>query len=95
MADVSVVQITVWLDAEQTIGITANGAIAGPGGDLVQPCRDPMDFSRTQVAQGASGADIRALFDEVCGKLSQAITQSGKTIQICTKGAKIVTCRQP
>lgn len=94
MPDVSVVQITVWLDAEQQVEITANQSIAA-GGNVVQPCNDQMDFSRSQGAQGAKGTDVRALLDEICGKLALALKQSAITIPICTKGAKIVPCGKP
>jgi hypothetical protein len=95
MANVSVVQITVWLDDEQYVEIVANSAIATAEGAVIQPCDDPMDFSRTDSAQGVAGADIRTLLDEICGKLSAAVKLSSKTIEICTQGAEIVTCPKP
>lgn len=95
MPDVSVVQITVWLGSEQAVEIVANAAIDMAGGALVQPCSDEMDFTRSDVAAGASGADVRALVTELCGKLSSGLQQSAKTIPICTQGAKIVTCGKP
>lgn len=95
MADVSVVQITVWLGDEQSVAIVANAAIASPDGTVFDPCSDSMDFTRSQIAQGVSGADMRALVDEIGGKLSVALKQSAKTIPICTQGARIVTCPKP
>jgi len=95
MPDVAVVQITVWLDTEQNVQIVANGAISSKGGSVVQPCSDPMDYSRSKVAQGAAGSDMRALLVEICDKLSRGLQQSDKTIPICTQGAKIVRCPSP
>ena len=92
MPDVSVVQITVWLDAEQTVQIVANGAITSNSGAVVQPCADRMDFSRSKVAQGAAGSDMRSLLQDICDKLNAALGKSDKTIPICTQGAKIVNC---
>lgn len=92
MPDVSVVQITVWLDTEQTVQIVANAAITAGSGAVVQPCSDKMDFSRSKVAQGASGSDIRSLLQDICDKLNAALKKSDKTVPICAQGAKIVNC---
>ena len=92
MPDVSVVQITVWLDTEQTVEIVANTAITSNSGAIVQPCSDKMDFSRSKVAQGAAGTDMRSLLQDICDKLNAALKQSDTTVPICTQGAKIVNC---
>jgi hypothetical protein len=92
MPDASVVQITVWLDDEQNVEILANTAITSGSGAIIEPCSDAMNFSRTKVAQGASGSDMRSLLQDICDKLNAALSKSDKTIPICTSGPKIINC---
>jgi hypothetical protein len=95
MANVAFVQITVWLDAEQSVEIVANSSATSQKGSVIDPCSDSLDFSRSATASGVSGADIRNLLDDIYTKLSGALKTSAQTIPICTRGAKIIACPKP
>src|SRR5262245_53559729 len=86
MADVKVVQVTVWLGDEQTTEVVA-GENEFVDGQIVQPCNpgDAMGFSRSGGAK-----DLVDLLEDLFDKLIRAVQNKAQSVTIRNQGTKII-----